>query len=179
MKFYKIILTIFTFGFMAASANAAVVSTINGLDIGGTLYDVTIHNNPEMTFNELWDSNDDGIFGNDSSVFNAQPIFWGNQALAISAVQAIITHLGVSDITSFNQSSDFAFVPYGFTPSGSIQIATDGNPAPGIDVTITALALDNENAKWVSFEAAVPVPAAAWLFASGLLGLVGFARRKA
>ncbi len=30
-----------------------------------------------------------------------------------------------------------------------------------------------------SFDAAVPIPAAVWLFASGLIGLIGIARRKA
>lgn len=34
------------------------------------------------------------------------------------------------------------------------------------------------NYKWSMNVSAVPVPAAAWLFGSGLIGLVGFARRK-
>ena len=34
------------------------------------------------------------------------------------------------------------------------------------------------NYVWTSDVAAVPIPAAAWLFGSGLLGLIGIARRK-
>ena len=40
--------------------------------------------------------------------------------------------------------------------------------------------LSNILGEWTSYEmTVVPVPAAAWLFGSGLLGLVGLARRKA
>ena len=49
----------------------------------------------------------------------------------------------------------------------------DGNlqPIPAVDVTYVGATLNPAPA--------VPVPAAVWLFGSGLIGLVGVARRKA
>ena len=48
-----------------------------------------------------------------------------------------------------------------------------GTQSAGINYTFNAWAVRDGDV------AAVPVPAAAWLFGSGLLGLIGFARRKA
>jgi hypothetical protein len=38
---------------------------------------------------------------------------------------------------------------------------------------------DTGEANFELFVSQVPLPAAAWLFGSGLIGLIGFARRKA
>ena len=51
-----------------------------------------------------------------------------------------------------------------------------GNPGPYLSVArFQSTGFDEEGSDWVG---AVPVPAAVWLFGSGLLGLVGVARRK-
>ena len=66
-------------------------------------------------------------------------------------------------------------------PSGTLPLSDDGiggspmvaGPFPGFNANfdITSIHVDN-------ITSAVPVPAAVWLFGSGLLGLVGVARRK-
>jgi hypothetical protein len=51
-----------------------------------------------------------------------------------------------------------------------------GNPGPFLSVArFQSTGSDQEGSDWVG---AVPVPAAVWLFGSGLLGLVGIARRR-
>ena len=61
---------------------------------------------------------------------------------------------------------------------------TDQNPLdPVVGGTCTTLDANNPDCNlltsvWVANSAVVPVPAAVWLFGSGLLGLVGVARRK-
>ena len=81
--------------------------------------------------------------------------------------------------TTFN-TTDIGTVIVGSNPSGTLPFTDDGiggspmkaGPFPGFnanfditDLTITSVT-------------PVPVPAAVWLFGSGLLGLVGVARRK-
>ena len=52
----------------------------------------------------------------------------------------------------------------------------EGNPGPYLSVArFQDTGPDQEGSDWVG---AVPVPAAVWLFGSGLLGLVGIARRR-
>jgi len=52
----------------------------------------------------------------------------------------------------------------------------EGNPGPYLSVArFQSTGPDQEGSDWVG---AVPVPAAVWLFGSGLLGLVGIARRR-
>jgi hypothetical protein len=51
-----------------------------------------------------------------------------------------------------------------------------GNPGPFLSVArFQSTGFDGNGSDWVG---AVPVPAAVWLFGSGLLGLIGIARRK-
>ena len=57
---------------------------------------------------------------------------------------------------------DIAQGPDGLWQDGNLQ------PIPAVDVTYVGATLNP-----------VPVPAAVWLFGSGLIGLVGVARRKA
>ena len=50
----------------------------------------------------------------------------------------------------------------------------------GYDTTSATWSFSANNASFYSMSvAAVPVPAAVWLFGSGLIGLIGVARRKA
>jgi len=58
--------------------------------------------------------------------------------------------------------------------SGSLGLAAD-TPFPGIR---GYLDIGSGNSMHVTSVSAVPVPAAVWLFGSGLIGLAGFAKRK-
>ena len=53
-----------------------------------------------------------------------------------------------------------------------------GHTIPGSSVIDQLDQYNNTNKIGFATISAVPVPAAVWLFVSGLLGLVGFARRK-
>jgi hypothetical protein len=81
--------------------------------------------------------------------------------------------------TTFNQSGsgtlDFTAAAFTFVAATSIEDLNitwndPGTPTPGSDGTMDAFALN---------DLTVPVPAAVWLFASGLFGLLAVARRKA
>ena len=82
------------FGATSQSASAGLITNIPGLDIGGTLYDVTFHANP--SFNDLWDANADRVFGNDTSIFNAAPTFGMVRTGAVAAANAIVDLFGTS-----------------------------------------------------------------------------------
>jgi hypothetical protein len=83
--------------------------------------------------------------------------------------------------TTFN-TTDIGTVALGTNPSGTLPLTDDGiggnpmgaGPFPGWNANfdITSLHVDSYIAS------VVPVPAAVWLFGSGLLGLVGVSRRK-
>ena len=166
---------------IANASHGAVISQISGLYIGGTVnatYDVTFH--PEKSFNDLWDDDNDGTFGGGSSVFSAAPTFWqDSDSGGIYAADAIIAHLNSTGDTTVGTGQNF-LVPYN-TSTGNLTSLSD---------TITSFDkggqavqfLDNSifsTAPYVSFTpTAVPVPAAVWLFGSGLIGLAGMARRK-
>jgi hypothetical protein len=55
-----------------------------------------------------------------------------------------------------------SFASLGFTPGSYVSTLTNGSFTDSITINVSA----------------VPIPAAAWLFGSGLLGLIGVARRK-
>ena len=172
---------------LSTSVHAAVINPILGLNIGGTLYNVTFHDSAGASFNALWDADDDGVFGGGSSLFSTAPTFWGDEAGAQAATSAIITALGTSDAST--AGSDSFLIPYQTRGGGTI---TDG--VDTIDIYFDAIATLNQEASatsavddfvssnynvspYASFTV-VPVPAAAWLFGSGLIGLIGIARRK-
>lgn len=61
--------------------------------------------------------------------------------------------------------------------SGPVNISGSTVPGGFQDDLFTSVVVDSFNGATVNVSA-VPVPAAAWLFGSGLIGLVGIARRK-
>ena len=182
----------FTLLALVNTAHAAIVNPILGLSIGGTLYDVTFHDGASDSFNALWDADDDGVFGGGGSVFSVAPTFWGDAAGAAVARDAIIAVLGITDVTT--GSSDSFAIPYSANTGNDINpgedyidAAFDRFTEPNTDTGV------NENefvedygdilapglVPWASFAPTpVPLPAAIWLFGSGLLGLVGLARRE-
>jgi len=169
---------------LANTAQAALVTQLSGLDIGGTLYDVTFHTGSGETFNALWDADGNGVFD------GAAPTFWGNQAGAQAAAAAIMAALGTTDTTVGGfPGSDSFYVPYGTVGPplssfpDSINVYTDTITNAGSDSLVTLPTSDNYDPTqfypYATFAVVVPVPAALWLFGSGLLGLIVVARRKA
>ncbi len=165
---------------------AATVTGISNLLINGTRYDATIHTSG--SFNDIWDSNGDGIFGNDASILNRAPTFWGDSDLAKQATQAVMDALGlVDDWSGAPKYTDEIATPYTFWVRSSTTAAMwqDGTSDTDVDMIWNAgLYLNTDYATpgvvaWVSYApSAVPLPAAVWLFGSGILGLIGFSKRK-
>ena len=130
----------FTLAVLANTAQAAVFNPILGLDIGGTLYDVTFHDSAGDSFNALWDADDDGVFGGGASVFSASPTFWGDEPGAYMARDAIIQHLGNTNTTT--SISDSFAIPYRVIGSSQdhltegpdeIRVATDSYTEPDLE----------------------------------------------
>ena len=155
---------------------AGYVTSIEGLDVDGTLYDATFH--PGKTFNDLWSSFVPG------GLFDRDPLFWGNAGLAEEAGNAILVALGDSERTSATE--DRFRVPWEFhLPAAVINSTGDGRAELNVDELQTSDLWVAEytvpiNSPYVSFEAStIPVPGAFWLVSTGLLGLISVARRKA
>ena len=100
----------FTLAALTNTAHAEIVNPIRGLDIGGTLYDVTFHDSEGDTFMALWDADNDGVFGGGSSLFNTAPTFWGDPTGAHEAALAIMMALGNSYAST--TGSDSFSIPY-------------------------------------------------------------------
>ena len=170
-----------TLAMLTNAAHAAVVNPLLALNIGGTLYDVTFHDGVGDSFNALWDADGDRAFDdNDGSVFNVAPTFWNDPAGADIAAGAIIDALGADDLTT--GASDSFLVPYAYSDgfvNGVWDRATQASiDAIGILRFTQGLPPGGVTHPPLASFAVVPVPAALWLFGSGLLGLIGVARRK-
>ena len=188
--FYKTIALASTLLVTSAGVNAALITNLYNLDINGTNYDVTFHTGASDTFNALWDADSDGVFGGPGSLFDAAPTFWGDETGAIAAANAIELALGVGDWTSPGTLSDSFLIPYKLAFGGvltagidSINVAMDQSTTWASDTTVAGIVDDNASYittnPYATFSvSAVPIPAAVWLFGSGLLGLIGVARRK-
>ena len=153
------------------------VTSISGLSVDGALYDTTFHLN--LSFNELWDADGDGIFGEgDGSVINHAPVFWGSPAHGHAAAVAIMDVLGSTEMTS--SSGDAFLLPTGFdvTTPGYVNVIGDVDDRLALlyDQLRTRSVLVDQLylpvvAPYVSFEAsAVPLPGTFWLLAFGLGG---------
>ena len=170
------------------SAGAAIINPINGLDIGGTLYDVTFHDNPFLSFNDLWDQNDDGQFGGGTSIFGSAPTFWNDEAGSKLARDTIISFLGLTHETT--PGLDAFFIPYGgaaATPTGissafdSISVRVDSKTAPGVDQPSQGSLGDITEVPYASFRlsATASAPVTPALLVPGLIAMVALRRRKA
>ncbi|MDH5473617.1 MAG: VPLPA-CTERM sorting domain-containing protein [Gammaproteobacteria bacterium] len=80
----------------------------------------------------------------------------------------------ILQLSSFAYQSDQGPAPMAATSNSAG--FDDTTPFPGIR---GYLDIGSGNSMYVTSVSAVPVPAAVWLFSSGLIGLIGFARRKA
>ena len=87
-----------------ASVNAATTS-IENLNIGGQIYDVTF----------MFDSFSD-IFGDPNGIGFTPPTFWGQQDNALNAVSAInaeLNGIGSQEVSDGTNNTDFYIVPSG------------------------------------------------------------------
>jgi len=71
-------------------------------------------------------------------------------------------------------SDEYGLDITGWDLEAALAISADGSTIVGWGYNP-----DGNKEAWVANISAVPVPAAVWLFSSGLIGLIGFARRKA
>lgn len=135
----------------------------------------------------------DGVFGGGASVFSSAPTFWGDVSGAIQARDTIIAALGLTS-TTMGIYDGFA-IPYGGDADTATGISSDtdyfiyvaedgatlpGTEAPGLNTTGPSYTGVTSELPFASFATStvVPVPAALWLFGSGLLGLIGISIRK-
>ncbi|MCB2182661.1 MAG: VPLPA-CTERM sorting domain-containing protein [Desulfobulbaceae bacterium] len=181
--------------FFPIASQGAVVTSLPGLNINGTLYDATLHTTG--SFNTIWDCDGDLTFGEgDSSRINKAPTFWGNSSEAQAAITAVVAALGATDWwginTSFNPFdpssspyTDRVLVPYGtITVAGQLYIAnrSESEESPSFDHITGQVHLAYEDypvQAYVSFEQnTVPIPGAVWLFGSGIAGLAALHRKK-
>lgn len=101
------------------SAHAALITSLSNVNIDGTLYNVTFH--AGQSFNDLFDNDGDKSFtDSDGSEFNRAPHFWGDEAGAMSAANAIIAALGDTDLTN-------SFANGSFTDSFNIPFEINAN----------------------------------------------------
>jgi hypothetical protein len=111
-----------------------------------------------------------GFFTGDGGVFFTE-IF--SELGGGGTSQSLFFNPGSTMTTDWQTFSQTVNVGLGDVSGGVTLLLKAGcGPVPGCGVDVQ---FDNVSIDYVS---AVPVPAAAWLFGSGLLGLVGVARRK-
>jgi hypothetical protein len=170
------------------SVMGAVATSIPNLMIDGTRYDVTFH--PGLTFNDIWDENEDGIFGNDESLLNRSPLFWGTywgRGTSYSAANAIMHELG--DVDGWSLGSDAFCVPgdggahYEYPRFVSARCDSYAeyvyDSIDAYDVVNAGMSFSNTT--WVSFSPStvVPLPSTVLLFSSALalISLIEVTRR--
>lgn len=155
---------------LSSSANAAsIIITPNP---------ITFSNNvsPEwlVTVNGIWDGSTATFDVSLTGVFSGEPIIW---MLAFDGV-------GVNPLTVTPDIGRTAPGPspgiFGFesTANGNATYSLDYLPGTvdvGFAVGLTTYTETDTASASIS---AVPIPAAVWLFGSGLIGLIGVARRK-
>ena len=163
---------------LGASAAQAATVQIDGtetnatgilnLDVGGTLYNVEF------------------LFNSSNTLYGSPPIFdFPSLATAASARNAVVDALntepavvtvgreGGANLDFFGIGFDVASAsPITLFTRGAVLLNDWGIPDPGIG------GVDSSTPAMYASFTVVPVPAAVWLFGSGLLGLVAIARRK-
>ncbi len=154
--------------------------TLENLLIDGKYYNATVFLDP-YSFSELWDPNQDQIFGNDNSGINMAPAFFNifDDAPVEAGLAAVMSELR-HNMTWKNSNLDRIFAPLLFEGDHLLRMEafTDINTADRTPKEWDGRIL---LPGWVNFEqvtpAAVPVPAAVWLFGSALIGFIGMSRR--
>jgi len=158
---------------------------VNGVEALGGTWDVTFHGD---TFDNV-----DAVYG------ISQPFFTSaeSEALTIALAADMSAVLGgvldpedVNGCSTFNVSCVIV-TPYTFitfvddsaadlrVKGFSVEVTPSSTITGGTTETTAKRDIDFDNISYAVWEvSAVPVPAAVWLFGSGLIGLIGVARRK-
>ena len=148
---------------------------------GATLYDLTMPTDilivevNGLTFSSMAGGNLDAVVHNDGD-FDGN---YGDRVTVINQTNDTLVHVNIKDeVAPYDLISDQSLPTYlDFTKAdemdgwdgnhGSIQIGfTEGN------IQLASFSIDSFSTS------VVPIPAAVWLFGSGLIGLVGVARHK-
>jgi len=169
----------------ASGVNAGLITSLSGVDVEGTLYDVSFH--ARTSFDSLWDADRDGVYDDlDGSVFNSAPMFFGDSTLAAKAALAVILALGNVDFVLPAAGSPFDrfIVPAEILPGHFFYFWTDRDRRPNVDRLFgeqwsTGAVRDGSGPLvFASFTPhQVPEPTTLFLFALGLSGF-GIIRRK-
>ncbi len=128
----------------------------------------------------IWNETDDLQFlGMNQPAYGASSdgsvVVGGNQWSSSGGISWIWDETdGVQSLQSLLEN-DYGLDLIGWTLYAALDVSDDGTIITGVGVNPYG-----ENEAWVVDlnASVVPVPAAAWLFGSGLLGLIGMARRK-
>jgi len=157
---------------------------VNGVEALGEIWDVTFRGD---TFDNV-----DAVYG------ISQPFFTSaeSEALTIALAADMSVLAGGLDPEDVNGCSNFnvscvIVTPYTFitfvgdsatdlrVKGFSVEVTPSSTITGGTTETTAKRDIDFDNISYAVWEvSAVPVPAAVWLFGSGLIGLVGLARRK-
>lgn len=170
--------------FAATASNAATVSiNFNSLPQGD------ISSGDSVAINSFTTLSTDGFASIGSSIFGGDAITIGaagNSVFFVFDTSAV----AVSNVTLSGRSNNAPVDIAAFDLNGSEVdfFQTDNNWTSAVSVSsltpisaIDVLLLESEiSSLSITYEtvSAVPVPAAVWLFGSGLIGLAGVARRK-
>lgn len=146
-------ITQYQFGFLAGSSFTSITSIVN--------WSYTFNGGDVVDF-ALRDKGTDGVFGTlDDQIYDiANAADYANQTYSIS-------------IPASSSQNPVVTSDYYHALTISWDLNHNGIPDPGFDFAITPLLSNDGMAPTV-----VPLPAAVWLFGSGLLGLGALARRR-
>lgn len=149
------------------------ITGVAGLDIDGTTWDMTLH---DGTFEDLLSAQPDNAYYTES--------FANSATLALISFTNSVPEPVYGDFIGCVPGS-ICRLSTAYTFNGTHYDTYNDNVQPGGDGFSGSKVYYQNNmiqaslATWeLSTVPAVPVPAAVWLFGSGLLGLVGAARRK-
>jgi hypothetical protein len=161
--------------FICTAAQAATVQLdgtnatgILGLELDGTLYDVTF----EFSSGPHTEPAPGDIF--------ADPI--SDEAGASAAADAINLALNASSATTVGSSNSVSYiVPYLYNSAPCDTLCAFRGPFVGVWLKTAADVDTNASVEFARFTpaAVVPLPAAGWLFGSGLMGLAVLRRKIA
>ena len=195
---YLILFTLIVYSSVSFSATlnveGGVLMGATGVNVNGSLYDVSFLDGTCAGLYNGCDQNTDFPFTN--------PLNPTDNTLVVAANAALLEQVFIdSPLGAFDSSPDLTngctapgvcrvftplwinptsglkgfFVVYNFAPGKGAD--TDNAQGGGILDNDTTAVTDFTRAVWTQ-SSVVPIPAAVWLFGSGLIGLVGFARRK-
>ena len=142
------------------------LTAVSGLVVSGTTYDVYF---TEESFLKL--------FGDPTSVTFDPPTFWEDQTTSGEAFAAIVDIVNTNGLSGYRMDNSTTLwgevtIPYSVIDTGPDPIIVSwSSVGPDLFSPIDV-------ARPTAIFSVIPIPAAVWLFGSGLIGLIGIARRK-